>query len=53
MYDYSDSLSRRSKGAGFSSLKFNELDLHLVRSRLGGRSWSTSENESDIDSLFN
>jgi len=27
--------------------------LHVLRSRLAGRSWSISENGSDIDSLFN
>ena len=37
----------------FSSVKLNDQGLHILRSRLAGRSWSISENESDIDSLFN
>ena len=53
MYDFSNPLPRRSQRAGFSSLKFNDRGLHLFRSRLAGRFWSISENESDIDSLFN
>ena len=53
MHDFSDSLPKRSQGADFSSLKFNDQGLHLLRSRLAGCSWSIIENESDIDSLFN
>ena len=53
MYDLFDLLPRRSQGAGFSPLKFNNQGLHLLRSRLAGFSWSLSENESDTDSLFN
>ena len=53
MYDFSDTLPRRSQGAGFSSLKFNDQGLHILRSWLVGHSWSISENKSDIDSLFN
>ena len=53
VYDFSDSLPRRSQEAGFSSLKFNDQGLHILRSRLAGRSWSISKNGSDIDSLFN
>ena len=51
-YDFSDALPRRNQGAGFSSLKFNDQGLHLLRSRLAGCLWSISENESDIHSLF-
>ena len=53
MYDFSNLLPRKSQEAGFSSLKFNDQGLYILRSRLAGPSWSISENESDIDSLFN
>jgi hypothetical protein len=52
-YDFSDALPRRNQGAGFSSLKFNDQGLDLLRSRLAGCLRSISENESDLDSLFN
>ena len=48
MHDFSDSLPKRSQGADFSSLKFNDQGLHLLRSRLASHSWSISEDESDI-----
>jgi len=53
VYESSDSLPRRYQGAGFLCLKFNDQGLHILRSQLEGCLWSISENESDINYLFN
>ena len=53
MYDFSDSLPRRHQGTSFSSLKFKDQELALLRPWLADHLWGIFENESDVDSLFN